>query len=126
MKYLKLVPAILIGVMFLFAGLSYFFSELPPQTDANGIAFMKLFGETGYMTVIKIVELVSAVLILVPRTRALGLLISAPVVVNIFLFEMCLSHQPGPGVALLILNAIAIFLQKDKYLGILAEDSVAA
>jgi len=34
------------------------------------------------------------------------------------LFELCIAHQPGIGVLLVIINAIGIFLSKDKYMGI--------
>jgi putative oxidoreductase len=82
--------------------------------------FMQLFGSTGYMTVIKVLEVAIGLLLLLPKTRALALLLIAPITVNILLFEVCISKAPGIGVALVLINAIGIYLNREKYWGILA------
>jgi putative oxidoreductase len=81
---------------------------------------MKLFGSTGYMTVVKICELLFGILILIPKTRALGLILIAPIAVNILIFELHIAKAPGIGVALVVVTAIAIYLNKEKYSSILS------
>jgi putative oxidoreductase len=122
MKFVKHIPAFLLGALFLFGGVSYL-ANLAPQPPMTGDpeTFMKLFGGSGYMTTIKVLEVICAILIFIPKTRALGLILLAPIVVNILLFELHLAKQPGIGVALVLVNALAIYLVKDKYASILAD-----
>jgi putative oxidoreductase len=121
MKIAKQIPAILLGAMFIFGGAAYLFKLVPEQPmTGDAETFMKLFGSTGYMTVIKICELLFGILVLIPKTRALGLMLLAPIVVNILIFELHIAKQPSIGVALVVVNALAIYLNKEKYSSILA------
>jgi hypothetical protein len=88
MKILKQIPAYLIGALFIFGGVGYLFKLFPEQPMTGDVeTFMKLFVRTGYMTVIKIGELLFGILVLIPKTRALGLILIAPIVVNNLIFE---------------------------------------
>ncbi len=122
MNIVKQIPAYLLGALFAFGGASYLFKFGPPPPPMTGDAdtFMKLFGSTGYMTVIKICELLFGILVLIPKTRALGLILLAPIVVNILIFELHISKQPGIGVALVVVMALAIYFNKEKYSSILS------
>ena len=88
--------------------------------SGNPETFMKLFGGTVYMTTIKVCELLFRILVLIPETRALGLLLIAPIVVNILLFELHIVHAPGIGVALVLITAVSMYFNKEKYASILA------
>jgi hypothetical protein len=58
MKIAKQIPAFLLGAMFVFGGAAYLFKLFPEQPmTGDAETFMKLFSSTGYMTVIKICEL---------------------------------------------------------------------
>ena len=92
-----------------------------PLMSGDAGSFAGLLYKSGYLLFVKILEVVIGILLLVPVTRALALLLIAPIAVNILLFEVCLSHQPGIGVVLVIVNAIGIILNKEKYLGIIAK-----
>lgn len=60
----------------------------PPPNDGSPMAlFMGAFGPTGYMTFVKVLELVGGVLVAVPRTRNLGLLVLGPILINILAFH---------------------------------------
>lgn len=121
MNIVKQIPAYLLGALFVFGGASYLFKFAPEQPmTGDAETFMKLFSSTGYMTVIKICELLFGILALIPKTRALGLLLLAPIVVNILIFELHIAKQPGIGVALVIVTALAMYLNKEKYSSILA------
>lgn len=120
MKILTQIPAYLLGLLFIWGGAAYLFHFMPEQPmTGDSAVFMKLFGDTGYMTVIKICELVCGVILLIPKTRALGFILLAPIVLNILIFELHIAHAPGIGVALVVLNAIGLYLNKEKYIGIL-------
>jgi putative oxidoreductase len=122
MKIAKQIPAFLLGALFIFGGASHLFKFGPPPPPMTGDpeTFMKLFMSTGYMDVIKICELLFGILVFIPKTRALGLILLAPIVVNILIFELHIAKAPGIGVALVVVNALAIYLNKEKYSSILA------
>jgi putative oxidoreductase len=120
MKYLKLVPSTLLGVLFVFAAVTFLFKmvPMPPQTGDVAV-FNDLFGKSGYMTTIKLLELVVGVMLLIPKTRALALVLIMPICINILLFELHIAHAPGIGLVLVLLACIGLYLHKEKYSGIL-------
>jgi putative oxidoreductase len=122
MKITKHIPAILLGVLFVAFGLAFFFKLMPAPKGLNADeqSFMALFGSTGYLKFVKVLEVAFGALLLIPKTRALGLILIAPIIVNIACYEMFIHKAPGIGFALLILNAIGIFINKEKYQGILS------
>ena len=82
--------------------------------------FMTLMGSSGYMDIVKVLEIVAAVLLFIPKTRALALVLIAPIVVNILLFEVCIAKAPGIGVALVLVTAVAMYLNREKYASIMS------
>jgi hypothetical protein len=86
MKHLPTIAGVLLGLIFAFASLAYFLQLFPQPEFPAGTPiahFFAAFGPTGYMTFVKALELIGAVLVAIPATRRLGLLILGPVVVNI-------------------------------------------
>ena len=121
MNIVKQIPAYLLGALFIFGGVTYLFKFAPEQPmTGDSATFMKLFGGSGYMTIIKMCELFFGILVLIPKTRALGLILLAPIIVNIFLFELFIAKAPGIGMALIVVNALAIYLIKEKYSSIIS------
>ncbi len=119
MAIVKQIPALLLGLLFVVFG-AIFFLHLPmPPMDGDAAAFSGLLYKTGYLTIVKVLEVAIGILLLVKPTRALGLVLIAPIVVNICLFELLIAQKPGIGVALVLVNAVGIFLAKEKYLGII-------
>ena len=63
MKYTKHIPAILLGVLFVVFGANYFLNFIPnPPMTGKPLEFMNLFGQTGYMGFVKVVEIICGVL----------------------------------------------------------------
>jgi putative oxidoreductase len=122
MKFTKHIPAILLGLLFAGFGIAHFcgFSPKLENPNPNEISFMTLFGTTGYMTFVKALEVAFGILLLIPRTRALGLILIAPIIVNIACYEIFIHKGAGIGVALLILNILGLYLNREKYENILA------
>ncbi|MBC7721867.1 MAG: hypothetical protein H7068_07555 [Pedobacter sp.] len=121
MNIVKQIPAYLLAIVFFVFGLNFFFPFMPKQPTPTGDAgtFIGVIYSTGLLKIVKILEIVFAILITIKPTRALGLLLIAPIVINIFLYEVVIAHQPGIGVALVAINALAIYLAKEKYLPII-------
>ena len=91
---------------------------MPPMAGDAG-TFVGLLYTTKFLLVVKLIEVTCAVLILIPKTRALALLLIAPITVNILLFELLIAKAPGIGVVLLLVNILAIVFNKDSYWGII-------
>ena len=120
MKFNKHVPAAILAFLFLFGGLSFFFPLVPvPPMTGNSLTFFNLLGTTGYMAVVKILEIIGGALIILPAKRALATVILAPISVNIFLFEVFMIGTPGIGVVLVALIGILIYQEKQKFMALI-------
>lgn len=110
MKWFALVLRILVGLPFVVFGVSYFgkFIQTPPPPTDEAKAFMGVLVPTGYLAVVKVLEVVGGSLILTHRFAPLGIVILTPVAVNIALWDVLLVGQPAIGVALTVLLAVLI------------------
>jgi putative oxidoreductase len=120
MKIAKQVPVYLLAAVFIIFGVMYFLKMMPePKLEGNPLEFMKLMGGTGYIDVVKVLEVLGGLLLLFPRTKGMGLCITTPICVNILLYELCIAKEPGIGIALVLLSALAIYFNKERFKGIL-------
>jgi uncharacterized membrane protein YphA (DoxX/SURF4 family) len=90
-KYPPIVAGVLLGLLFLMASVTFFLKLVPEQKIPEGTPtamFMGAFGPTGYMTFVKVLELVGGLLVMIPRLRNLGLLVLGPIIVNILAFHV--------------------------------------
>jgi len=89
MKIATHIVAGMFGLMFLFGGFFFFFGTMPPGPPEDSLPgkFMAAFGPTGYMAFVKVCEIIGGALVVVPKTRNLGLLILGPIVINILSFH---------------------------------------
>jgi putative oxidoreductase len=81
MKTLSTIVATLLGLMFVVFGLNFFlhFMPVPPPSGP----FLTSMNESGYMSFVKVLEVLGGILLLLPRLRNWGLVIIGAVVVNI-------------------------------------------
>jgi uncharacterized membrane protein YphA (DoxX/SURF4 family) len=110
MKWVVLVARVLLGLPFFVLGLDHFlhFMSMPtPELPENAKQFGGVLVTSGYMNVVKVLEVVGGALVLSGRMTPLGLVLLTPVAVNILLFELFLAKQPGPGA---VFVALCIFL----------------
>ncbi len=120
MKLLKHVPAAALAFLFLFGGLNFFFHFVPdPAMTGKPLDFMVLFGGSGYMTAIKVLEVIGGLLILFPTHRAKALLILGPISVNILLFEIYIAGGVSIGAVLILLILVQAFIDQDKFKALL-------
>jgi putative oxidoreductase len=106
-KYPPIVAGVLLGLLFLMASVTYFLNMVPEQKIPEGTPtamFMGAFGPTGYMTFVKVFELVGGILVMIPRLRNLGLLLLGPVIVNILAYNFFVADIKD------LLNPMAIIM----------------
>lgn len=84
MKYVRIIAGILLGLCFLAASIPFLLHmKMPPPPEGLPAQYMGFMGSTGYMTFVKVFELVGGILVMIPRLRNIGLLILGPIIVNI-------------------------------------------
>lgn len=98
MKYAPAIAGGLLGLLFIMSSVVVLFGlvsmpEIPKDTPPWH--FNQAFGPTGYMTFVKVFELIGGLLVLVPRTRNLGLLVLGPILVNILAFHAFVTAGEG-------------------------------
>jgi putative oxidoreductase len=105
----------LLGLSFLVFGLNFFlqFIPMPPPPEGSPAAtFMGVLYTTGFLTFVKVLEILGGILVMLPKTRNLGLLVLGPIVVNILAFQIFIAKggllQP-PVVAVSVLAAFLLW-----------------
>ena len=97
MKHVATIAGILLGALFLFASIAYFFEidmgQEPPEPGSAAAHFWMAFGATGYMNFVKACELLGAVLVMIPPSRAIGLLLLGPIVANIAAYHVYVAQD---------------------------------
>ena len=122
MRWLALVARLLVGVGFLVPGLLYFLSAMPAPEGlpAPAVSMMAAIGPTGYLTAVKVLEVVGGALVLSGRLTPAGLVLVTPVAVNIALWDVCLLGKPGPGVVLAALCFLLVAYHWKHFAGVFA------
>jgi DoxX. len=113
------VVSILFGLLLLNGGFSKFFNYMP-QPENLSEAIIKDFGAlmeiSWLMPLIGIAEIIGGILIIIPKTRALGAVVIFPVMVGILLTNT-LVDTSGLVISLVIWAILLwiLFENKDKY-----------
>ncbi|MBB5031105.1 hypothetical protein [Prosthecobacter vanneervenii] len=113
MKYAPLIASILLGLLFVMSAVTVLFNlapmpELPKDTPISH--FMAAFGTTGYMKFVKVFELLGGILLILPKTRNLGLLCLGPIIVNILAFHHFVAGDGILQPMLIVVSALALFI----------------
>lgn len=88
MKKLSCLAALLLGLAFVVFGLNFWLHFLPAKPAPAPESFMGLLVASRYFPVIKALEVIGGVLLILPRTRVLGLIL-----VSAILFNIAAVHQ---------------------------------
>jgi putative oxidoreductase len=114
MKYATIFASVILGLLFIMSAMMFFLNLMPAQDfpkDSAPFHFMAAFGPTGYMKFVKVIELLGGLLLLVPKTRNLGLLCIGPVLVNILAFHAFILKGEGLlNPMLIVICLLAAFL----------------
>jgi uncharacterized membrane protein YphA (DoxX/SURF4 family) len=118
---ITIIAAGLLGLVFVVFGLNFFlkFIPIPPAEEgSHAAAFMGAMFATGYLTLVKILEIVGGILVAIPKTRNIGLLVLGPIVLNILAFNVFIAPggftQP-PVILITVLSAFLLWMAKDKF-----------
>lgn len=105
MKIVTLIARLLLGLIFLGAGISFFFTTPPPLEGAMG-DFFKGMAATGYFFhLLKVTEIVCGALLLSGFFVPLALVVLAPITLNIFLVHLFMAPE---GLVLAIIIGILL------------------
>lgn len=93
MKIASTIARLLLGLLFVVFSLNFWlhFIPVPPPPDGSLAAgFMGAIYMSGYLTFVKVLELVGGLLLLSGRFANLALAVLGPIVINIALFHLFL------------------------------------
>jgi uncharacterized membrane protein YphA (DoxX/SURF4 family) len=117
-KKILFVACLLFGLMFINAGLNKFFNYMPMPKDMPKTT-MDMFGaimQIGWlMPLIGTAEIIGGILIIIPRYRALGVVIIFPVMIGILLTALSLSSGLPMVLVLWALLVWMIIENREKY-----------
>jgi putative oxidoreductase len=126
MKYAPTIAGILLGLLFIMSSVVVLFSlvQMPPPPEGSPAAlFFGAFGPTGYMTFVKVLELLGGILVMIPRTRNFGLLVLGPIIVNILAFHTFITKGAGLFdpilIAIVVLAAYLLWAGRKAFAGLL-------
>lgn len=116
MKIAALVANYLLGTVFFVFGLNFFLHFIPmPAPEGNALTFMGVIASTGYLAVVKVLEILLGAMMLLQFRKHLAYVLIAPVVVNIFLYDILIVGKPAIGVILVLLNVFLLIANRAKY-----------
>ena len=114
MKIASHIAAVLLGLMFLMASVMVLFKLGPtppaPPEGTPAAHFMTAFAPTGYLHFVKVFELLGGLLVIIPRTRNLGLLVLGPIILNILAFHIFVAGQGAGSPMIIGICVLALFL----------------
>lgn len=118
MKIAAIIARTLMGLLFLFASITYFFKLISPP-PAEGA--MKIFGDgleasVYILPTVKVIELICGLAFVTGRFVPLASVLIAPIIVNIFLVHTFLDMNGLPVAAFLVLaNIFIAYFHRDSY-----------
>lgn len=71
---------------------------------------MGAFVPTGYLTFVKVCELIGGILVAIPKTRKFGLLVLGPIIINILVFHQFVASDGILNPMLIFISAAALYL----------------
>ena len=126
MRHIPTVAGVLLGLLFLMASATYLLGFVPkmdpPPAGSLPALFMGAFAPSGYLTFVKICELIGGLLVIVPQTRNLGLLVLGPIIVNILAYQVFIMKGAmllDPMVAcIVILPLVLLWAERKAFAGL--------
>ncbi|MCB1056600.1 MAG: DoxX family protein [Acidobacteria bacterium] len=118
MKIAAVIVRTLMGLLFLFASIAYFFKLVnpPPPTGAMKTFNDGLEAAVYLMPTVKVIELVCGLLFVIGRFVPLALVLIAPIIVNIVLVHAFLGPEGLPLAGFLVVAEIfLLYYYRDRY-----------
>jgi uncharacterized membrane protein YphA (DoxX/SURF4 family) len=127
MKYAPTVAGILLGLLFVMSSVMVLFhlipaEKMPKPPTPEAAMFMGALGPTGYLTFVKVCELIGGILVAIPRTRNIGLLFLGPIILNILAYDAFLE-KGGLGnpmlIGIVLLATYLLWVGRKAFAGLL-------
>jgi hypothetical protein len=125
MKIVTNIAGGLLGFLFIAFSLMvllHLVSPPPPPEGSPAAFFMGAFVPTGWMTLVKICELIGGILVAIPKTRNFGLLVLGPIIINILAFHILIEKGNGlvgPPLLIALLAAFLLWAERKAFAGLL-------
>jgi len=117
---IQFVLCLLTGLMFINAGLNKFLNYMPMPKDMpeKMMKVMQAYMEIGWlMPLVGAAEIVGGLLLIIPRTRALGAVVLVPILTGILLSNISMAPSGLPIVLVLIAIVAWVIIDNwEKYL----------
>lgn len=128
MKFLPLVCRVLLGLVFVFSGANMIHPLFPAAAPVTGTAmgdWNSIMTVSNWMKVVGFFQLLGGLLVLVGRTAPLGLVILAPIIVNVLCFHIFLAggKDIAIGVFVGVLEALLVYFYRENFAGIFATNA---
>ena len=123
MKIAVIIVRVLMGLMFAFASIAYFFNlmDVPEATGSVKTFNEGIMASVYLMPTVKVFELLCALAFLSGRFVSLATVVIFPIILNILLFHAFLQPEGLPiAVLLLIGNLFLAYYYRDRYKAIFA------
>lgn len=119
MKHVFTAARILLGITFLVFSANYWLRFIPiplPVEGTPAAAFMGAIYGSGFLMLVKVLELLSAVLLLSGRYINLALTLLGPIVVNILLFHVMIKQSDHALSVVIAVLALVVLIGQKNYL----------
>ncbi len=116
-----IIARFLLGLIFVVFGLNFWLRFIPiPPAQGQAGAFIGAMAVSGYLAVVKGIEIAGGLLVWSGRFTAAGLLLLVPVIVNILLYDFYLVKGFNPvSTVAAVLALFLLWTERRKFLGIL-------
>ncbi len=120
MKYATIAARFLLAAIFIVFSLNFWlhFINLPgPAAGSPAAAFLGVLFTTGYLSAVKVLELLGGILVASGRLLGAGLLILGPIILNILFFDLFLAKAFNPLSTLAaILGLFLLWTKRERFL----------
>ncbi len=122
MKIAIVIARVLLGLVFLAAGLVGILHHMspPPTMPPDAVTMTTILSVSGWMKFVDVLMVVAGLLLLVGRYVPLALVLLGPVLVNILLFHLTLEGGKGilPGLVSSLLELFLIWAYRLSFRGL--------
>ena len=118
MKIAMIIVRTLMGLLFIFASVTFLFGLItPPPMEGPIKDFNEGLAASGYFfTLLKITELTCGILLVIGRFVPLALVILSPIIINILMVHLFLDRSGLPVAIFLVLAAIFLaYYHRDRF-----------
>jgi putative oxidoreductase len=122
MKITMIIVRTLMGLLLLFASVSYFFKLMPvPPATGDAKIYNDGLAVVNLMLLVKVLELLCGLAFVTGRFVTLAVVVIFPIIVNIVLFHAVVKPDGlAPGVFLLLGDLLLAYYYRNNYKGLFA------